>query len=101
MSSGGSFSHLSLHVGADFMVRFAAYPDRTPILSIDTVGASVSITLTGNDATDDALRFAQELARKAQEFAAEVERMHAVQSGSGGTKGGKAATDKAAGSKAA
>jgi hypothetical protein len=83
------------------MVRCSAYDDTTPILSIDTVGASVSVTPTGNDATDDALRFARELASKAQEFAAEVERIHAAQPGSGGTKGCRAATDKAAKSKAA
>jgi integrase len=31
MSTGGSFSHLGLHVGASFCVRCATYPDTTPI----------------------------------------------------------------------
>jgi hypothetical protein len=75
--SGGSFSHLSLHVGPDFMVRCSAYDDQTPILSIDAGSSSLSITPTGTDANDDALKFARELASKAHEFATEIERMHA------------------------
>jgi hypothetical protein len=76
-SAGGSFSHLSLHLGSDFMVRCSAYDDQTPILTIDAGNASVSITPSGTDANDNALKFGRELARKAQEFAAEIERMHA------------------------
>ncbi len=100
MSTGGSFSHLSMHVGSSFWVRNSTYTDTTPILSLDVGDTSVSITPSGKDATDDALRFARDLARQVQAFAAEVERMHGARH-SGATDGGPAATDKDAESKAA
>jgi hypothetical protein len=92
MTAAGSFSHVSLHVGAGFMVRCATYPNQTPILTIDAGDTSWSVTPDGRDATDDALAFARELARKAQEFANEVERMHAARhDGDGKAAKGKAA----------
>jgi hypothetical protein len=78
-SAGGSFSHAWLHVGSDFTIRCSTYPDQVPILSIDAGSNAISLTSATRDVTDDALRFARSLARHAQEFADEVERMHATQ----------------------
>jgi hypothetical protein len=100
MSTGGSFSHLSMHVGSSFWVRCSTYTDTTPILSVDVGDTSVSITSSGKDATDEALRFAQDLLHHVQDFTTEVERMHAARTSST-TDGGPAATDKDAESKAA
>jgi hypothetical protein len=76
--AAGSFAHVSLHVGARFMVRCSTYPDQVPILTIDAGDTTWSITPTGRDATDEALQFARELVRKALQFAAEIERVHAA-----------------------
>jgi hypothetical protein len=101
VSTGGSFSHLSMHVGASFWVHNSTYADTTPILSLDVWDTAVSITPAGKDTTDDALRFAGDLLQHVQAFAAEVERMHAARDSSATTDGGPAATDKAAEGKAA
>jgi hypothetical protein len=98
MSTGGSFSHLGLHVGASFCVRCATYPDATPILSINVGDTTLSLSPSGKDATDDALAFARDLAHQAQAFATEVERMHAARATADGHP---AATSKDAESKAA
>ncbi len=74
-----STAHLSLHVGSDWMVRCSTYPETTPILSVDTGGTALMITPTGQDADEAAVQFARELARKAQQFADEVERIYAAQ----------------------
>ena len=94
-SEGGSFSHASFHVGTDWLVRCNTYDDTTPILSVDAGHAAVSITTKGSDATMAAVEFARALAREAQKFADEMERMHAAQ------LDGDEGTDKAAGSDAA
>jgi hypothetical protein len=101
MSTGGSFSHLSMHVGSSFWVHCATYADTTPILSLDVGDTAVSITPSGTDATDDALRFAQDLARHVQAFADEVERMHAARASTATADGATAASDKAASTTAA
>ena len=93
MSEGGSFSHLSYHVGADWHVRCNTYADTTPILSVDGGPSALAITTRGRVADDSAVEFARELAREAQKFADEMERMHAAQLDGG--------DDKAAGSDAA
>ncbi len=102
-SAGGSFSHVSLHVGSDFMIRCSTYDDTTPILSIDAGDSALSVTPAGRDATDEALKFARSLARHAQQFADEVERMHATRLASDGNAGqdNAAAGGKATGPKAA
>lgn len=79
-SAGDSFSHISLHVGSDWTVRCSAYADQTPILTVDAGDTGVSITPTGREATEAAVAFARALVRNAQEFAAEVERLHAERS---------------------
>ena len=76
-SDGGSFSHVSFHVGADWMVRTCAYPDQVPILTVDAGRGAVAITVKGKSADQAAVEFARALVREAQAFAAEVERIHA------------------------
>ena len=64
-----------------------------PILSLDAGNSAVLITPAGQDATDDALKFARALLRAVQEFAEEIERMHAARSVD---EGGASATGMAA-----
>ena len=94
MSEGGSFSHLSYHVGADWHVRCSTYAGTTPILSVDGGPSALAITTRGRKADQAAVEFARELVREAQKFADEMERMHAAQLDGEGS-------DKAAGSDAA
>jgi hypothetical protein len=94
MTEGGSFSHLSYHVGADWHVRCSTYAGTTPILSVDGGPSALAITTRGRKADQAAVEFARELVREAQRFADEMERMHAAQLDDEGS-------DKAAGSDAA
>ena len=95
MTEGGSFSHLSYHVGADWHVRCSTYAGTTPILSVDGGPSALAITTRGRKADQAAVEFARELVREAQRFADEMERKHAAQ------LDGAASSDKAAGSDAA
>ena len=79
MSEGGSFSHLSYHVGADWRVQCSTYEDTTPILSLGGGPSSLAITTRGKVADQAAVDFARALVRAAQRFADEMERMHAAQ----------------------
>ncbi len=104
MSDGESFSTFSIYVAGDGWVTCYSYPDKTPILSIDGGGSSVSISVRGRDATEEAVQFARALARHAQAFAAEVERVHAIQhpgNASDGNSGTGGDDTKATDSKAA
>ena len=76
---GGSFSHVSCHVGADWVVRCSTYPDTTPILSFDAGSSAVSVTTKGKVADKTAVEFARALAKEARKFADEMEQMHAAQ----------------------
>jgi hypothetical protein len=78
-SPGGSFSHASFYVGTDWLVRCSTYDDTTPILSVDAGPSVVTITNKGKVAGPAAVEFARALAREAQRFADEVERMHTAQ----------------------
>jgi hypothetical protein len=84
-SEGGSFSHISFHVGADWRAVCHTYDTRAPILSVDAGRCSVSISIKDNSADKSAVEFARALVRQAQAFAAEVERIHA-QAGAVGDK---------------
>jgi hypothetical protein len=78
-SDSSSICGLGLYIGADGWVTCHHYPGKTPILAISAGGASLSIGIKDRDATDDrAVEFARVLLRTAQEFAAEVERIHAA-----------------------
>jgi hypothetical protein len=79
MSGGGSFSHVSFHIGDDSRVRCGIYDNTTPILSVDAGPSCISITTKGKVADLAAVEFARALAREAQRFADEVERLHAAQ----------------------
>jgi hypothetical protein len=74
---GESFSHVSLHVSADWWVICHRYTDQTPILNVDAGPATVSLSIRGRNADEAAVKFARALVREAQAFAAEVERLHA------------------------
>jgi hypothetical protein len=93
---GGSFARTSFHVGADWWVCCHTYDDATPIFDIDGGPVSVAISIRDRTTDDKAVEFARTLAREAQKFADEIERMHAAQLADNGIS-----TDKAAGSDAA
>lgn len=82
-STGGSFSHMSLHAGADWRVRCSAYEEHVPILTLDAGDSSVSVSIAGHHATGEAVEFARALVREAERFAAELERLHAAHAGPG------------------
>jgi hypothetical protein len=78
-SEGKSHVSLDVYVGTDWRVDCHAYPDSTPILSINVGTARLTVSPQTREATEAAVRFARELARQAERFAAEVERIHALQ----------------------
>jgi hypothetical protein len=85
--AGGSFSHLTCHVGDDdWGVRCNTYDGTTPILSLDAGPSTFSITTRGKTAGKAAVEFARALAEQARKFAEEMERMHAAQLDGDGTK---------------
>ena len=77
--TGGSFSHLGVHVGPGSSVRCSTYPDQSPILTIDAVSTAASLSIEGDRIGREAVEFARELAREAERFASEVERLHTGQ----------------------
>ena len=77
--SGGSFSRIGFQIGTDWQIYCHTYADTTPILDIDAGSSSVAISLRGRTADKSAVEFARSLADEAAKFAAEVERVHAVQ----------------------
>lgn len=93
-SDGGSFASMSVHVGTDWRVDCRNYDGRTPILSVDAGQVAVCYSIDARQAANAGVEFARALARDAQLFAAEVERLHAAQHADAGD-------DKAAGVNAA
>ena len=83
------FGRMSLHAGAGSRVECFTYQDTTPILDIDVGAASIAVCIVGKGADDAVLTFARALARQAERFAAEVERIHTLQARTGdkATKG--------------
>ena len=95
-SSGGSFGQISLHVGQDWWTFLNTYDDHSPILDIAAGSTTVTFSIADRKADESALEFARELASRAAQFAAEVERLHAQHSqdantGDHGAKDGEAA----------
>lgn len=88
-----SFARLGMHVGARWWVRCFAYSDHTPILDVDAGRLSVGICLVAEEVSDAAVEFARALVREAQVFAAEVERLHAEQTGAGDGSSDDSAAD--------
>jgi shikimate 5-dehydrogenase len=97
----GSFSSTGLYVGSDGWVTCHHYGDKTPILVIDAGGASVSFSVNGRQATESAVTFARALASKAQEFADDIEKMHAARLAETGSSADGDGTTKATDTKAA
>jgi hypothetical protein len=95
-----SYTSFSLHTGDDSQVLCHHYADRAPILVIDGRGCSVTVS-TGLEATGTAVEFARALARKAQEFADDIERQHAARHADAGSSSDDDGTTKADESKAA
>jgi outer membrane murein-binding lipoprotein Lpp len=75
-SDGGSFGHLGVHVGSDWWVRCNTYADHPPILNVHVASTNVSSCIANQPVGTEAVEFARALARDAQRFAAEVERLH-------------------------
>jgi hypothetical protein len=81
-SAGGSFSSAGLHVGTDWHVQCSTYPETTPILSMDAGHSGISVSIAGRAPIGaEAVALARELAREAERFAAECERLHTAQTG--------------------
>jgi hypothetical protein len=76
---GRSYISLGVYVGADWRVDCHAYRDSTPILSIRAGAAALAVSPMGREVSEAAVGFARELARQAEQFAAETERVHALQ----------------------
>jgi hypothetical protein len=101
---GGSICGFGLYVGSDGWVTCHHYEGKTPILVIDAGGTSFSIGLKGRHADEAAVDFARALLRNAQEFAADIERLHSAQhrdTGNAGEHHAAASDGKATGPKAA
>jgi hypothetical protein len=69
---------MSVHAGEGARVACYTYPTTTPILDISQHGVGLAISLADRDAvpSEHAVRFARELAREAERFAAEAERLY-------------------------
>jgi hypothetical protein len=87
-SGGGSFARIGLHVGADWWTFLNTYDDHSPILDVAAGSTTVTVSIADRKIDDSALAFARELASRAAQFAAEVERLHAQQSQDSSTGGG-------------
>ena len=79
-SGGGSFARINLHVGADWWTFLSTYDEHSPIMDVAAGSTTVTFSIADRKADDCALAFARELASRAAQFAAEVERLHAQHS---------------------
>ena len=84
-SGGGSFGQISLHVGADWWTFLNTYDDHSPILDVAAGSTTVTFSIADRKIDDSALAFARELASRATQFAAEVERLYAQHGQDSGT----------------
>ncbi|MGK5551696.1 hypothetical protein ACSNOI_08780 [Actinomadura kijaniata] len=72
-----AYSSLSMALGAGAWIRCSTYPDSTPILSISLEDTSLSVSFRPDRTVSaDHVAMARQLAKAAQTFAAEVERLH-------------------------
>ena len=76
--AAGSFSRVSVHVGADWTVRAVTYPGQVPLLEIGAGQTAISFFLSSRVLRSSTVEFATELARETERFAAEVQRMYAA-----------------------
>jgi len=76
-AKGDSFASASVHVGPDGWALCHTYSGaRLPSLFVHAGRMSMTVYLSGETITADHVRFAEELAKVAVEFAAECARMH-------------------------
>ena len=76
---GGSFGHVSVHVGGGSQVWCHTYADHSPILGVRVATTTLSLQLAGSQVGPEAVQFARELRCQVERFAAEVERINAEQ----------------------
>jgi hypothetical protein len=73
---------LTVSAGGDAQVNCWVYPAQGPILSLDAGRTSLTISTAGSrEMPAESVAFARTLAREAQRFVAECERMHAAMCG--------------------
>ena len=80
----GTFGSMSVHAGPDAWVRCGTYTNGSlPNLSVASGGLTGGLTMTlylaGEVIDAGHVRFARDLVAQVQRFAAECERLHAVQ----------------------
>ncbi|MGO9078265.1 MAG: hypothetical protein ACLQDY_04395 [Streptosporangiaceae bacterium] len=76
-AKGDSFGGASVHVGPDGWALCSTYSVASlPSLYVHAGRLGISVYLSGEMITADHVRFAEELAKVAVEFAAECARMH-------------------------
>ena len=95
-SGGASFAQISLHVGADWWTFLNTYDDHSPILDVAAGSTTVTVSIADRKVDDSALEFARELASRAAQFAAEVERLHVQHGQDSGTGGAGSGSGEAA-----
>jgi hypothetical protein len=78
-AGNGSYSRVSVQVGADWQVRWLPVPKQAPVLDIDAGETQITVGIAGREIRASAVEFAAELARATSQFAAEVERLYADQ----------------------
>jgi hypothetical protein len=84
MSGVESYTSMGVHPGEDAQVRCIAYPEHGPILSLGLGPMSLSLSIAGQENMPEwGVTFGQALAREAQRFAAECERVHTAQQAQG------------------
>ena len=87
-SGGGSMARVGLHVGQDWWTFLSTYDEHSPILDVAAGSTTVTFSIADRKIDDSALEFARELASRAAQFAAEVERLRAQHGQDSGTDGG-------------
>jgi hypothetical protein len=79
-----SFASLSVYIdGDDWWTTCHHYDGQTPILVINNGPNSMTVSLKGREASESAVRFARALLASVQEFAADIERLHAERTAPG------------------
>ncbi|WP_131769802.1 hypothetical protein [Candidatus Protofrankia californiensis] len=87
----GSSLHLGLHVGGDWTVFCHRYPDRAPILGIDTRTAYLTLSVQDRMVTAGHLEFAYALVQAANDYLLECERLMLEAADTGPDEGSAAA----------
>jgi hypothetical protein len=96
-----SATQIGVLVGEDWQVTCHTYKWTTPILSVRTGSETISISARpGDDMPEAGVNFAHEMVRQAQRFAAECERLHALNTKASGENSAPDAARLAAGRRA-